>query len=284
MLDGRLPLGTPAAERELAAHLGLSRATVSAGYADLRESGYLDSIRGSTASCGCHRASESTAARSRGERRPARLQQGHHSRPSPRSPQRAGTGRRAAASFLGESGFDALGLRVVRQALADLPTSRGLPTDADEIMITIGAQHAIGLLSRTLLSRGDRALVEVPSYTRTPSARCARRVPGCCRARSLGRGLGRVALEQAFQRTSPTLGYLMPDHRNPTGTSMSDELRTRTIEARARQGTTLIVDETMAEIGPRQPAGAVRRIGRAVTISSAKTIWATCSSVGSHRP
>ena len=48
VLDGRLALGTRLpAERELAAHLGLSRTTVSAAYADLRDSGYLDSVRGS---------------------------------------------------------------------------------------------------------------------------------------------------------------------------------------------------------------------------------------------
>src|SRR5215207_10412125 len=48
VLDGRLALGTRLpAERELAAHLGLSRTTVSAAYADLRDSGYLDSMRGS---------------------------------------------------------------------------------------------------------------------------------------------------------------------------------------------------------------------------------------------
>ena len=48
ILDGRIALGTRLpAERELAAQLGLSRTTVSAAYADLRESGYLDSLRGS---------------------------------------------------------------------------------------------------------------------------------------------------------------------------------------------------------------------------------------------
>ncbi|MBX3195316.1 MAG: PLP-dependent aminotransferase family protein [Microbacteriaceae bacterium] len=276
VLDGRLPLGTRLpAERELAAHLGLSRTTVSAGYADLRESGYLDSIRGSGSvvrlpSRGSTAAPDPTVSADLLDFSKATL---------PAVPAVAAASERAAAllpSFLGESGFDALGLRVVRQALADRYTSRGLPTDADEIMITIGAQHAIGLLSRTLLSRGDRALVEVPSY---PHAFDALRTAG---ARLVpvpvtsDEGWDEVALEQAFQRTSPTLGYLMPDHHNPTGTSMSDELRTRTIELAARQGTTLIVDETMAELGlDGQPQRApFAASGRAVTIGSVgKTIW-----------
>src|SRR5690606_13764563 len=75
--------------------------------------------------------------------------------------------QRAAAnlpSFLHESGFDPIGLRVARQAVADRYTARGLQTDVDEVMITVGAQHAISIVARTVLSRGDRALVESPSF------------------------------------------------------------------------------------------------------------------------
>ncbi|HEY4268310.1 MAG TPA: winged helix-turn-helix domain-containing protein, partial [Galbitalea sp.] len=43
VIDGRVPLGTRIpAERELATHLGVSRTTVTAAYAELREQGYLD--------------------------------------------------------------------------------------------------------------------------------------------------------------------------------------------------------------------------------------------------
>ena len=31
-------------------------------------------------------------------------------------------------------------------------------------MVTVGAQHAIALIARTIMARGDRALVENPSY------------------------------------------------------------------------------------------------------------------------
>lgn len=276
VLDGRLALGTRLpAERELAAHLGLSRTTVSAAYADLRESGYLDSVRGSGSVV----------------RLPSR---GYASGPDPVAtpdfldfskatlpavPAVAAASERATAllpSFLGESGFDPLGLRVLRQALADRYAARGLPTDADEIMITIGAQHAIGLLARTLLSRGDRALVEAPSYPHAFEAlrsSGARLVPVPV---TTDEGWDELALEQAFQRTSPTIGYLMPDYHNPTGRSMSQTLRERTMDLAVRQGTTLVIDETMGELGldrqaPRPPFASV---GRVVTVGSVgKTVW-----------
>jgi DNA-binding transcriptional MocR family regulator len=276
VLDGRLSLGTRLpAERELAAHLGLSRTTVSAAYADLRESGYLDSVRGSGSmvrlpSRGAAGAPDPIAGPGLLDFSKATL---------PAVPVVAAAAERASAllpGFLGESGFDALGLRVLRQALADRYTARGLPTDADEVMITIGAQHAIGLLSRTLLSRGDRALVETPSYPHAFEAlrgAGARLVPVPV---TTDEGWDELALEQALQRTSPTLGYLMPDYHNPTGRSMSQELRERTIDLAARQGTTLVVDETMGELGldGQESRPPFASLGRAVTLGSVgKTIW-----------
>src|SRR5882757_7613868 len=48
VLDGRVAPGTRLpAERELAAQLGVSRTTVTAAYAELRDAGYLLSVRGS---------------------------------------------------------------------------------------------------------------------------------------------------------------------------------------------------------------------------------------------
>jgi DNA-binding transcriptional MocR family regulator len=279
VLDGRLSLGTRLpAERELAAQLGLSRTTISAAYAELRDSGYLESLRGSGSVVrlpGRNAVPLETIAG------PEFLDFSKATMPA--VPAVAAAAERAAAllpSYLGESGFDPIGLRALRQALADRFTARGLPTDADELMITVGAQHAIGLLARTLLARGDRALVESPTYPHASDAlrhNGARLVPV---AVTTDDGWDEQSLEQAFQRTSPTLGYLMPDHHNPTGCSMSPELRERTAALAAAQGTTLIADETMGELGftdlrvdaPLTPPFAVH--GRAVTVGSVgKTVW-----------
>ena len=248
VLDGRLTLGTRLpAERELAAELGLSRTTISAAYAELRDSGYLESVRGS----GSVVRLPSRGAAAFDEIAPAEFLD-FSKATLPAVPAVAVAAERAAAllpSYLDESGYDTLGLRALRQALADRYTARGLPTDADEMMITVGAQHAIGLLARTLLSRGDRVLVESPSYPHASEALRAaggRLVPV---AVTTDTGWDEPGLEQAFQRTSPTLAYLMPDHHNPTGRSMSSPLRERTIALAEHQGTTIIADETMGELG-----------------------------------
>jgi DNA-binding transcriptional MocR family regulator len=274
VLDGRIALGTRLpAERELAAHLGVSRTTVSAAYADLRDSGYLDSLRGS---------GSVVRLPSRGTYVPDAVATDllDFSRATlPAVPAVAAAAERATAllpSFLDESGFDALGLRVVRQAIADRYAARGLPTDPDEVLVTLGAQHAIGLLGRTLLGRGDRALVESPSF---PHAVDALQAAGARLVEvpvTTDDGWDESALEQAFQRTSPVLAYLMADNHNPVGSSMSEDLRVRLVGLAAAQGTTLVVDETMTglELDGRPSPPPFAALGRAVLVGSlGKAVW-----------
>jgi len=274
VLDGRIGLDTRLpAERDLAAQLDVSRTTVSATYAELREAGYLESLRGSGSVAKLpHRS----------------IPRGQLSEPGfldltkaamPATPAIAEAAKRAAEqlpAYLGESGFDPIGIPVLRQAIADRYTKRGLPTEPEQIMVTIGAQHAIALLSRTLLSRGDRALVESPSY---PHAYEALTIAGARLVAvnvTTDDGWDEAGLEQVIQRTSPSVGYLMPDFHNPTGRTMSAELRERTVTLAERHGTMLIADETMAElaiddVAPELPLAAY---GTAITIGSVgKTVW-----------
>ncbi|MCU1524587.1 MAG: PLP-dependent aminotransferase family protein [Microbacteriaceae bacterium] len=274
ILDGRIPLGTRIpAERDLAAQLQVSRTTVTAGYGELRASGFLDSIRGS-----------GSVARLP-TRAPIPIENVHagyldfSKAAMPAIPAIGEAAQRAAAelpAYLGESGFDPIGLPVLRAAIANRYTARGLPTEPEQIMVTIGAQHAIALLARTLLARSDSALVESPSYPHAYEAlrlTGARLVPVSVTTED---GWDEAGLEQAIQRTSPAMGYLMPDFHNPTGRSMSSELRERMLGLANAQGTTIVADETMAELAI--DAGDVplplAAYGPAVLIGSVgKTVW-----------
>src|SRR3954451_19918645 len=116
VLDGRLALGTRLpAERELAAHLELSRTTVSAAYAEPRRSRYLDRIRGSGSVV---RMPSRGADPLEPMLTPDYLDFSKAALPA--VPNVAAAAERAAAllpAYLGESGYDPIGLRVLRQAL-----------------------------------------------------------------------------------------------------------------------------------------------------------------------
>jgi DNA-binding transcriptional MocR family regulator len=278
ILDGRVPTDTRLpAERDLAERLGLSRTTVTAAYRELRENGYLESLRGS-----------GSVARLPGpapELAPVR-EQGALDFSKASMPASAVVAEATVAAaarlprYLSEFDYDPVGLPELRLALAERYTEAGLPTSPDEIMVTLGAQHAIGLLARTMVARGDRALLEMPSY---PHAHDALRAVG---ARLVpvtvtsDQGWDDTEMTQAFERTNPVLAYLMPDFHNPTGASMSQRTRAAVRRAAARTGTVLVIDETTADLSidrpeAHRPFAADNAEGaRIITIGSlSKTVW-----------
>jgi DNA-binding transcriptional MocR family regulator len=257
VLDGRIPMGTRLpAERDLAGRLELSRTTVAAAYRQLRDGGFLESVRGS-----------GSVARLPGPARalPAIAGDGMLDFTKAAFPAASAlpSAARAAAEelphFLPDPGYDPVGLPHLRAAIAERYTERGLPTDADEILVTVGAQQAIALIGRTFLGRGDRAIVEVPTYPHAMSAlrlAGARLVPITVAAPEPGPhpvdegtdGWDADGIEQTFRRANPTLAYVIPDFHNPTGATMSPGTRERLLAAAAGHGTMVVADETTAEL------------------------------------
>lgn len=273
-LDGRLAAHTALpAERELASALGVSRTTVAAAYASLRESGHIESLRGS--------GSVTVPARQRNVSRVVvgdagiDLQQA-----SPAAwPGLAGVFAETAneaASLLARPGYDVVGRAELRAAIADRYRERGLPTDPEQILVTNGGQAAIHLMSATLLRRGDRAIAETPTYPHALEAMrdAGARVSAIPVTPDDGWDLDRGS--QVFARTAPTLAYLMPDFHNPTGREMTAAEQALITDAAARAGTTLVVDETVSELAI-DPAAAARTVSlptASIRIGSlGKTVW-----------
>ncbi|TFB91672.1 PLP-dependent aminotransferase family protein [Cryobacterium sp. HLT2-28] len=287
-LDGRIPTDSRLpAERDLSARLGVSRTTVTAAYRRLRDTGFLVSVRGSGSVArlpGVPAAHTGSAAGGILDFSKATM------------PAFAGLADAARAAVgdlpgqLGGSGFDPVGIPELRAAIADRYRVRGLPTDPEQIMVTIGAQHAIALLARVLVGRGDRVLIEMPTYPHAYEALTAagaRLVPVTVSTAVPGEdaataGWDETALLQTLRRSNPVLGYLMPDFHNPTGRTMPTEQRERVLSAAARQGTVLVVDETIAELdidraGEFLPFPAYAEPGQPVDVvaigSVGKTVW-----------
>src|SRR3546814_1275065 len=70
----------------------------------------------------------------------------------------------ALPAFLGELGYDPLGLPPLRRAIAAYYERRGCPTSPDQIIVTNGAQQGFSLLLHWLAGPGDRAVIDHPTY------------------------------------------------------------------------------------------------------------------------
>lgn len=287
VFDGRLPLQTRVpAERELAAALGVSRTTVAAAYDTLRDAGVLLSRRGAGSWTRLPDDPADGVARSpfspHGDRSLYDL--AHASLPAPSEAL-----RRAAADavhdldgLLGGHGYDLLGLPALRSAIAGRFTHRGLPTTPDQVLVTAGAQSAIGLILAAFTHPGDRVLVEHPTYPNAIdaiTARGARPVPVPMGASPDGTGSWDLDLLTAAVRdAAPRLAYVIADFQNPTGGVLPAADRERLVDLSRRTGTTLLVDETLAELaldGPLPaPVATHGDAAHVLTVGSAsKVFW-----------
>lgn len=283
VIDGRVAQGVRLpAERGLAAALGVSRTTVANAYARLRSDGFVVSVRGSGSVV-------HLPASLIGRPDPERLggvvddelldlrKAAMHSAPGvAEAIERA---VRHVPAALAGIGYDTVGDPGLRSAIADRYTERGLPTDPSQVIVTIGAQHAIALLARVLVRRGDAVLVESPTY---PHAHEAFREAG---GRLVGvpvdarTGWDAAALETTLRRTAPAVAYVMPELHNPTGATMSASTRQLLLSVAASVGTTVIADETMGELriegSPSLPLAAADPSGASVVMigSAAKVFW-----------
>ncbi len=283
VIDGRIPLGVRLpAERGLAEALGVSRTTVANAYARLRADGFVVSLRGSGSVVHLPR---DLAGRPDPERlggvvpgdvldlRKAAM----HAAPEVADAVERAV-RHVPAALAG-IGYDTVGDPGLRAAIADRYTERGLPTDPSQVVVTIGAQHAIALLARVLVRRGDAVLVESPTY---PHAHEAFREVG---GRLVGvpvdarTGWDAAALETTLRRTAPAVAYVMPELHNPTGATMTADARALLLSVAATTGTVVVADETMGELRingePAPPLAAADPSGSSVVMigSAAKVFW-----------
>lgn len=177
-------------------------------------------------------------------------------------------------------GWDPMGVRGLRDAIARRLTSLGLPTSGDEILVTSGAQQAISLTVQLHLGAGDTALAEDPTYPGAIEAMVAqqalvRRVP-------VGQaGVDLPSLRAAVDAYSPRLVYLVASVHNPTGAVMPGPARQRLAELHATWNTVIVDDTTLLETqfegSPPAPLAAYadgRTAARIITVGSlSKAVW-----------
>ena len=288
VLDGRLPVhAVLPSERALADAAGTSRTTTTAAYRLLRESGFAVAGHGAgtwTALPGAGRASE--------EAGPWPVQtsglagtpdgRGDLASAAPEAPPQLHAAYAEALAdlpaYLPGHGYVTAGVPGLRARIAARYTTLGLPTAPEEVLVTAGAVHGLRLVLDALGTRGQRVLVENPTYPLALDG--IRRAGGRPVALPVEDGWDVAAAASALRTTRARLAYLMPDVQNPTGRVLGDGDRGVLARVLADAGCTVIVDETTADLDLRPgavrptPFGAFAPRGTVVAIGSAsKTFW-----------
>lgn len=251
ILDGQLPIGVRLpGERNLAPELGVSRTTISAAYAALKDEGFLESRHGSGS---VTRLPGGASMSFHAERGGGEIDFSIAALPAPKEVHAAYTGALAELPrHLPGIGYEPAGLPDLRSAIARHYERRGLPTSPDEIMVTQGAQHGLVLLLGLLARPGVRVAIDNPSYSKAIEAiRNASCQPIPVALPDCGWNLDQ--LEAAIRQGEARLSFLLPDFHNPTGRCMSLEQRRETAAIMARTGCLGIVDETMVDLWLEEP-------------------------------
>ena len=293
ILDGRLRSGTRLpASRELALLLGVSRNTVTRAFDQLYAEGYVEGQTGAgTFVVELHGMAPRPPLVASAPLPPAlqqRLASGPRLLPPAEGAPRAFRlgvpafdlfpfetwarlqarfWRRPAAAQLGYG--DPAGDQRLRELIAAwLRQARGLACEAQQIVITSGAQQGIALCARLLLQTGERVAIENPGY-RAAGEAFVNAGAQLCGIGVDGEGLQVAALEQAGDCR---LVYVTPAHQYPTGVTLSLPRRLQLLDWASRHDGWIIEDDYDGEyryVGtPLAPLAALDRSGRVIYVGT----------------
>ena len=112
------------------------------------------------------------------------------------------------------------GYLLLREKIAARLRATGIPTRADNIMMSQGAQQGLDLVARLMLDPGDGLVVEAPTYLGALAAFNAYQ-PTYYEIPMQDDGMDMNALQRVLMSHKVKFIYTVPDFQNPTGVVMS---------------------------------------------------------------
>ena len=134
----------------------------------------------------------------------------------------------------------------LREMIARHTARYGIGVTADNILLTSGSQQALDLIGKIFINRGDRILVELPTYLGALQAWNAYGAEYVSVPMDK-EGMITDALEEAL-RVGPKFIYVLPNFQNPTGVTLSLERRHQLVELADRYGVPIIEDDPYGQL------------------------------------
>ena len=140
------------------------------------------------------------------------------------------------------------GHQPLREQLAAFMAAKGARgVAASDLIVTTGSQQALDLLGKTLVSPGDKVIVEGPTFLAT--IQCFRLYGADLITVPVdGQGAQTDALEQLIAQHKPKFVYLIPTFGNPSGAMMSLERRKAVLQMAVKHRTLIVEDDPYGDL------------------------------------
>jgi DNA-binding transcriptional MocR family regulator len=146
------------------------------------------------------------------------------------------------------------GYQPLREAVSRFYAEKGGAGSASNVtvkpeglIVTTGSQQALDLIGKTMISPGDKVIVEAPTFLAT--IQCFRLYGADIIGAPIDAdGVDVDQLEKLIALHKPKLVYLIPTFGNPSGATLSLERRKRILQIAAQTQTLVVEDDPYGEL------------------------------------
>jgi DNA-binding transcriptional MocR family regulator len=144
------------------------------------------------------------------------------------------------------------GYQPLREGISSFMANKGASAKPEGLIVTTGSQQALDLIGKTMISPGDKVIVEAPTFLAT--IQCFRLYGAHIIGAPIDAdGVDVDQLEKLIEEHKPKLVYLIPTFGNPSGATLSLARRKRILEIAARTKTLVVEDDPYGELYFDQP-------------------------------
>lgn len=139
------------------------------------------------------------------------------------------------------------GYEPLRTQLSAFMKTKGVEVEPGGLIVTTGSQQALDLLGKTMISPGDKVIVEGPTFLAT--IQCFRLYGAQLISAPIdANGVKTDELEKLIAEHKPKFVYLIPTFGNPSGAMLSLERRKKVLELAVKYQTLIVEDDPYGDL------------------------------------
>ena len=140
----------------------------------------------------------------------------------------------------------------LREQLSASMAGKGVTVAPDGLIVTTGSQQALDLIGKTLISPGDKVIMEGPTFLAT--IQCFRLYGADIVSAPIDAdGVRTDELERLIVQHKPKLVYLIPTFGNPSGAMLSLARRKKVLELAVKYQVPVVEDDPYGDLYFDQP-------------------------------